>query len=127
MRERLLAEYSALERRVLAAMRAELGEAAFGALALEVHAFQREWNRPYANFCATQPEPRHWREIPAVPQSVFKRYRISAFPPELIAKTFRTSGTTGEGYGEHHFHSTALYDERYGSAGNGSACRHCGR
>jgi hypothetical protein len=111
MSDALLEDYGALEQRVLGGMRSDFDQAEFGALALEVHAFQRKWNSPYANFCATQPEPRNWRDIPAVPQSVFKRYRLSAFPAELITKTFRTSGTTGEGYGEHHFYTTHLYEE----------------
>ncbi len=104
------AEYRELETRILAALREDLREAEFGALALEAHAFQKRWNTPYANFCATRPVATHWREIPAVPQSAFKTARLSVAPPGLIARTFRTSGTTGEGCGEHHFIDTRLYD-----------------
>ena len=104
------AEYAALETRVLAALRTDLSEAEFNALALDVHAFQRRWNEPYGKFCATRPEPESWREVPAVPQSTFKRHRLSVASSDAIAKTFRTSGTTGEGFGEHHFVNTRLYE-----------------
>ncbi len=106
----VLPEYRALEARILAALRPDLGGAEFGALALEAHAFQKKWNTPYAKFCATRPPAAHWREIPAVPQSAFKSARLAVAPPELVTRTFRTSGTTGEGYGEHHFIDTRLYD-----------------
>ena len=104
------AEYRELETRILAALREDLRESEFAALALETHAFQKRWNTPYANFCATRPPAKHWREIPAVPQSAFKTARLSVAPPGMIARTFRTSGTTGEGFGEHHFIDTRLYD-----------------
>ncbi len=104
------AEYAALESRVLAALREDLSEAEFDALALDLHVFQRRWNQPYGKFCATRRQPKSWREIPAVPQSAFKHSRLSVAPPEAIGKTFRTSGTTGAGYGEHHFVNTRLYD-----------------
>ena len=99
-----------METRVLGVLRENLSEEEFDTAALAVCAFQRRWNRPYANFCATQPEPRHWREIPAVPQSAFKRAALSCVPPELVKKTFLTSGTTGETRGRHLFYNTQLYD-----------------
>ena len=104
------AAYRELEARILAALREDLRESEFAALAQEAHAFQKRWNTPYANFCATRPPAAHWWEIPAVPQSAFKTARLSVAPPEEITRTFRTSGTTGEGYGEHHFIDTRLYD-----------------
>lgn len=105
-----LAEYQTLEARLLAALRPDLGEAEFGTLALEVHAFQRRWNEPYAAFCAQRPMPRTWREIPPVPTGAFKRARLSVLPAGMATKVFRTSGTTGETRGEHHFVNTRLYD-----------------
>ena len=104
-----LTEYQTLRARVRAALREDLREEEFGVLALEVSAFQRRWNEPYARFCAMRPESRTWQEIPAVPQSAFKRSRLS-IAPHAVTKTFRTSGTTGEGYGEHHFIDMQLYD-----------------
>lgn len=103
------AEYSALELRILAALGSELLEAQFDELALAVHHFQRRWNEPLAKWCASFPEPKSWREIPAVPQAMFKAFRIACFPPEETPVTFLTSGTTGETRGAHHFHSTWLY------------------
>ena len=105
-----LAEYRALEPRVFLSLGDNLTEEGFNALSLDIHAFQLRHNRPYALWCATLPPPADWREIPAVPQAIFKRFRLSCFPARLTATTFRTSGTTGEMRGEHHFLDTALYD-----------------
>ena len=121
-----VSEYRELETRILAALRADLREEEFAALALEAHAFQKRWNTTYANFCATRPPAAHWREIPAVPQSAFKTARLACFPPVPVGEavsfpysdggaartpvTFHTSGTTGESRGEHHFIDTRLYD-----------------
>ena len=103
-------DYKALESRVLAALRSDLTEREFNELALEVFRFQRRWNKPYARWCATLPEPRTWREIPAVPCAMFRHFRLAVFPDGRAAKTFRTSGTTGETRGEHQFLDTRLYD-----------------
>ncbi len=103
-------EYLALAARVLASLRDDLSEEEFNGLALRIHAFQRQSNAPFARWCATLPEPKSWREIPSVPQAMFKRFRLSCFPPKLTPVTFRTSGTTGETRGEHHFADTALYE-----------------
>ncbi|HSI15589.1 MAG TPA: hypothetical protein VK961_26320, partial [Chthoniobacter sp.] len=81
--------------------------------ALAAHRFQRLHNAPLANYCdhrSTSLDITDWREIPAVPQSVFKRFRLSVAPPEAVTKTFLTSGTTGETRGQHHFLNTRLYD-----------------
>jgi hypothetical protein len=90
---------------------------------LEVHAFQRRENPAYGRFCAQFPAPRSWREIPAVPQRLFKEHAIRSFPPAETTRTFRTSGTTGEGYGEHLFRSLRLYEaaatQGWNLAGNG--------
>ena len=105
-----MGEYRALEMRVCGAFREDLREDDFNALALDIHAFQMRRNPPYARWRATLPPPTNWREIPAVPQAMFKRFRLSCFPARLTPVTFRTSGTTGETHGEHHFASTALYE-----------------
>ncbi|XHR26847.1 MAG: hypothetical protein ACFUZC_12925 [Chthoniobacteraceae bacterium] len=86
-------------------------EAEFDALALEIHRFQREANAPYAQFCRHEKaRVKHWWEIPAVPTSAFRHAALRTFPASEAVATFRTSGTTGEGYGSHHFCSTQLYD-----------------
>lgn len=106
----VLAAYDTLAERILAALRHDLSDAEFDSLALDIHAFQRRWNEPYARFCATRPMPTNWREIPATPQNAFKRFALSCVPGEHIGKTFLTSGTTGETRGAHHFRDTALYE-----------------
>lgn len=101
--------YAELEARLLAAM---TGEVDFEALALEVYRFQRRHNAPYDAWCrllGVSESLETWERIPAVPQGVFKRFALRAFPAEETCATFRTSGTTGEGFGEHHFRSLALY------------------
>ena len=107
-------EYLALEHRLTLLIEGGMiDDAAFRDAALAVHRFQRRHNEPLANYCAHRGTPREvgdWREIPAVPQSVFKRFRLSVAPPERVAKTFLTSGTTGEVRGQHHFLNTRLYD-----------------
>jgi len=109
-----LSAYDELAQRIAAALRPDLDEETFGALALDIHDFQRRWNEPYARFCSartsTRREPAHWREIPAAPQSAFKRFTLSCVSREHIGKTFLTSGTTGEIRGAHHFRDTALYE-----------------
>ncbi len=107
-------EQDTLERAVLDAIAIgdTADDAAFNALALRIHAFQRRWNLPYANYCreSGQEPLTDWRDIPAVPQSVFKHFALRTFPEEETARTFRTSGTTGEGFGSHHFRSLELYE-----------------
>ncbi len=105
----ILDEYHALEARVFVSLH-DFTEEEFDELALAIHAFQRKHNAPFARWCDTLPEPKTWREIPAVPQAMFKQFRLSCFPPKLTPVTFRTSGTTGETRGEHHFADTALYE-----------------
>lgn len=107
----MLEEYRHLEAQLLDFICADGAGRDFGALALDVHRFQVRWNQPFANFCATHPEPRDWREIPAVPQSAFKHFTLSVARADLVTKTFHTSGTTGEGFGRHPFVSTRLYEE----------------
>lgn len=85
------------------------GEGDFAPLLLELHAFQRKNCLPYGAFCAALPLPSTWQDVPAIPLTAFKQTAIRCFPPDETVCTFRTSGTTGEGYGEHHFHSLDLY------------------
>ncbi len=107
----MLDEYHRMEAELLDFIETDGADRDFDALALKVHRFQVRWNQPFANFCATRPEPREWREIPAVPVSAFKHFALSVAPPESVTKTFHTSGTTGEGFGRHPFVCTRLYEE----------------
>jgi hypothetical protein len=107
---RVIQEYRELEARILNAMTPALTNGEFWEIALEVFAFQCRWNVAYRAFAADAPAPRNWREIPAVPQAAFKRSNMSCVPVEAVQTVFRTSGTTGETRGEHHFLDTRLYD-----------------
>ena len=108
-------DYTQLESRILSLLKSRaLAEPDFNACALEVHRFQRLYNLPYDNYCKHLGAPadlKSWKLIPAVPQSAFKQSALRAFPETATVKTFRTSGTTGEGFGSHHFCSLRLYDE----------------
>lgn len=81
----------------------------FGELLLAIHAFQRAAQPAYDRYCAAFPPATTWQKIPALPQQVFKQTDVRCFPAADTTITFRTSGTTGEGYGQHHFKSLELY------------------
>ena len=108
--------YTALETQLLdliARPAGEIAEQEFNTIALAVYRFQRETNRPYQQFCKSQKAPAEladWRNIPAVPTSAFRHAKLVSFPEAERCATFRTSGTTGEGYGSHHFRSFRLYE-----------------
>jgi hypothetical protein len=77
------------------------GERELERLALEVFAFQFEAIRPYHKLCRglgrTPDTVASWRQIPAVPALAFKQYALFAGPPDAIARTFRSSGTSQHG------------------------------
>jgi len=108
--------YAALEEQLLALIArpsGEIMEEEFNAVALAVYRFQRDANRPYGQFCAFQKTPAEltdWRAIPAVPTGAFRHAKLRTFPEAETCATFRTSGTTGEGYGSHYFRSLRLYE-----------------
>jgi len=101
-----------LEEKVLRFITAPADGAGFESLAFEIHGFQRCHNLVYARYCeqlGIGSSLESWKQIPALPQQAFKRQRILAFPEIDIRFEFRTSGTTGEGYGRHLLPSLALY------------------
>ncbi len=106
----------ALEERLAAVIASErdLADAEFSALAGEIFCFQRRTNAPYRAYCDALGAPAKitdWREIPAAPQTAFKRFDLRAgFDAAETVRTFHTSGTTGEGCGQHHFRSLRLYE-----------------
>jgi len=104
--------YDLLENRISAAI-ASADPALFDALALDVFHFQQAANAAYRQYCQSLgiTDPKHWRDIPPVPQAAFKLAALRSFPAEAESSAFHTSGTTGEGYGIHHFLSMRLYDE----------------
>ncbi len=115
LEERPAVGYGVLEERILAALAtgSTADEDSFAALALAIHGFQRSYNLPYARYCealGSPDAPGSWRQIPAAPQQAFKRFALRTFTAEETLRTFRTSGTTGESRGSHHFRSLALYE-----------------
>jgi hypothetical protein len=101
-----------LEEQILAWIRG-IDSADFAEMAAAVHALQFRHNAPYRRFCEETGiggNVAYWRQIPAVPQEAFKHADLRSFPAEETIRTFRTSGTTGEGYGEHHFRTLEIYE-----------------
>lgn len=84
----------------------------FDALAIEVFEHQYAHIEAYRTFCdnqgVTPQNVTHYREIPAIPTDAFKYVRFAAREP--VIRTFRTSGTTLEQRGEHHFATLAVYE-----------------
>lgn len=79
----------------------------------QLHAFHHAHNAPYRAFgqsLGVGETVADWREIPCVPQAAFKHADLRSFPAAETVKTFRTSGTTGEGYGQHHFRTLEIYE-----------------
>jgi hypothetical protein len=84
----------------------------FEDLALTIYRFQFEQNSAYRQYCrysGVDADIGSWKEIPAVPQIAFKRSRLISFPEAQVRYEFRTSGTTGEGFGRHWLPSLELY------------------
>jgi hypothetical protein len=100
-------KFRSLEEAVLRFIRS--GEGSFEELILAACAMQRVSCAPYGAYCAAFGEPGCWREIPAIPLTAFRHAAIRSFPVSETIRSFRTSGTTGQGYGEHHFRTLELY------------------
>src|SRR6516225_12331094 len=84
----------------------------FETVALRLYEQQRNHNSVYARYCESlgQSEPIHsWKRIPAVPQQAFKYSELRSFPASETVAEFRTSGTTGQGFGRHFLGSLRLY------------------
>ncbi len=78
-----------------------------------LHDFHYLHNAPYRAFCQSlgvDSLVARWRDIPCVPQSAFKHADLRSFPATETVQTFRTSGTTGEGFGQHHFRTLEVYE-----------------
>jgi hypothetical protein len=84
----------------------------FEAVALNLYEHQIDQNSVYSRYCKFlgQSEPiDSWKKIPAVPQQAFKYAELRSFPATNTAAEFRTSGTTGQGFGKHFLGSLRLY------------------
>ena len=87
--------------------------AEWDALLQGLHALHFRANAPYRAYCESLgigETVKYWRGIPCVPQEAFKHADLRSFPAGETVKTFRTSGTTGEGYGQHHFRTLTVYE-----------------
>jgi acyl-coenzyme A synthetase/AMP-(fatty) acid ligase len=103
----LPADIQLLEQRVSRFIR--FGEGSFEELLLVVHSFQRVACASYGAYCSNFAMPTSWDDIPAIPLAAFRHTPIRSFAPAQTVRSFRTSGTTGEGCGEHHFRTLELY------------------
>jgi hypothetical protein len=86
----------------------------FEELALRLYQAQRAKSRPYDLYCRTLEVPNDissWKGIPGLPQQIFKHSEIRSFSAAETRFEFRTSGTTGEGYGRHFLPSLELYEK----------------
>ena len=86
---------------------------AFDVMARRLHAVHFAGNDAYRAYCrnlGVEAELSSWHEIPCVPQDAFKHADLRSFPAAETVKTFRTSGTTGEGFGQHHFRTLEVYE-----------------
>ncbi|MFT5172057.1 MAG: hypothetical protein ACI8W7_000221 [Gammaproteobacteria bacterium] len=94
---------------------ADASDDEFGALALELFAYQFEHNAPYRLFCRGRAQTlrtvKRWQDIPAVPISAFKELTLSCCDPNQAASVFMTSGTTRGGVRGKSFHpDLRVYD-----------------
>lgn len=108
-------EAARLDREILAFIAANRRDGRrFNELALRLFREQYRENRAYRRYCAeagVSPEIiDDWRLIPAVPAEGFRHLRLTTFPRERTRKVFRTSGTTSDRRGEHHFKRLVFYD-----------------
>jgi len=85
----------------------------FESLAFELFNLQRQFVKPYRNFCQLKGEPDDWQKIPCLPTSVFKEFEITSLYPEERKIVFLSSGTTYE-KSSRHFHnenSVKIYEK----------------
>jgi hypothetical protein len=87
-------------------------EEKFEAIALRLYEHQKRRNPAYSRYCEFVCQSElidSWKKIPAVPQQAFKYSELRSFPANQTAAEFRTSGTTGQGFGRHFLGSLRLY------------------
>lgn len=93
---------------------APLGEDAFNEAALELFAWQFAHCKPYQRLATakgrTPKTVSNWREIPAVPQKLFKETELYSHPIKTATTVFHTSGTTTGEPGKQHLRSIDLYN-----------------
>jgi len=90
-------------------------EAEFNTLAIALHHYQLTYNKPYQAFViqiSGDQQATTWQDIPALPTDAFKavKHPPSCLQPSEWNTTFKTSGTTQDVKGEHHFRDTDIYE-----------------
>lgn len=91
------------------------GDGEFNDLALRIFAYQLQYNKPYARYCASlgislQSLPTSWHDIPPVPTGAYKEATLATFDPAQAVLAFETSGTTQGIGGRHYMETRELYD-----------------
>lgn len=91
-----------------------LDDAAFNAAALELFAWQFAHCKPFQLLAkAREVSPKQiksWRDIPAVPQRLFKEATLYSHPIKTATTVFHTSGTTTGEPGKQHLRRIDLYN-----------------
>ncbi|HEY2734575.1 MAG TPA: acyl-protein synthetase [Polyangiales bacterium] len=80
------------------------------ALLAELSAQQAAHVEPYRRYLAAEARRPRAFALPALPTDVFRFARVASHPAREDVRTFRTSGTSAEARGEHHFCDLSLYD-----------------
>jgi hypothetical protein len=92
---------------------APIDDARFDQLARELFAWQVARVPAFARLCAghgvSPKNLRSWKDIPAVPQQLFKREKLYAHGSAKPAAIYETSGTTTGQPGQQHLLSTDIY------------------
>lgn len=95
-------------------MRQPHDDIVFNDIALDLYEYQFLNNKPYQNYCKnikrTPDRVSNWKEIPAIPTSVFKETILTCFPHRKAQKIFYTSGTTLKKTGRHYLENLDLYE-----------------
>lgn len=106
--------------RLLEALRMDLPEETFGALALALLRQQARTVKPYARLLdglGVDPDAlASWKDFPALPAAAFRDQAVCAFDPAEAVAVFETSGTSGPATGRHHFRSTTYYEKAFRTA-----------
>ena len=104
-----------MEEMILDALRPDLEEAEFDALALGLLRAQAGSNPVYRNFlraaCFESSMAGHWKEFPALPVEAFRSGPVCCFDHNEAGLVFETSGTSGKASGRHYLKNGRCYEK----------------
>lgn len=90
----------------------------FNETALEIFKFQKAYNIEYVRWIKLleriDQDPQNLVDIPFLPISLFKRFKISCYPTHELC--FESSSTTGKGISKHYIHKKEIYEQSFISA-----------